>query len=802
MIKNYLATTLRNLSRNKTYATLNILGLALGITCSMLIFLVVKFELSFDTFHSKKDQLYRINTHVQFQGETGRLPNVPFPFIEALRNDLPEFKQATVTNYVSGGLVSINREGQAPARFQEENGITYIEPQFFDLFDYTWLEGNPQTSLKDPRSVVLTESQAMKYFNETSPIGKTLRLNNTYDLKVTGILKDFPANTDFPFNVLISHTTLKEVYSEETRNNWGNLNYTTQGFVVLPEGTNLKGLETKLSAFTRKYMDEEGAKSRSYVLQPLRTIHFDELYGNYNNRIVARQTIWALSLVGAFLLITACINFVNLATAQAVKRAKEIGVRKVLGSSRRQLFWQFIYETAFITTIALVVSIVLTQAALPALRELLGLEIYFTPLEEPVVIAFIIGLLVLVSILSGFYPAMILSGFNPIQALKSKFATQRTGSLSFRRGLVVLQFCISQVLIIGTLVVTSQMDYFQNKSLGFTKDAVLTVPLPGAQNLNFETMRSELKANPGVEEVSFSNLSISSAANQRTFFTFAKKGGAVESFVTSLKFGDEHFLEMHQVKLLAGRNFIKSDTIREFVVNEAMLRQLGIKSPEEAIGQYINLYDRIKAPIVGVVSDFHVTSLRENIDAVLMASSNRSYRTANIKLNATQMKEGITHVEQVWTKKYPEHVFSYQFLDQTIANFYREEQKTSALFRIFSGIAIFIGCLGLFGLISFITAQKTKEVGIRKVLGASATNITLLFFKEFAFLVVIAFLIAAPIAYYVMNSWLENFEYQVEVGVGVFIIAVGISLVIAACTVGYQSVKAALANPIKSLRNE
>jgi ABC-type antimicrobial peptide transport system permease subunit len=345
------------------------------------------------------------------------------------------------------------------------------------------------------------------------------------------------------------------------------------------------------------------------------------------------------------------------------------------------------------------------------------------------------------------------------------------------------------------------MEYFHNKPLGFDKEAVLTVPLAGTRDLNLETMRSALTSHPGIAKVSFSNLSVSSEGRQRTPFNYAKNG-AVEEFITDVKFGDEQYLDTYKLKLLAGRNYLQSDSIKEFVVNEALIKQLGIKTPEEAIGQTISLYGQIDAPIVGVVEDFHVTSLHEGIGACILAANRRSYRTINIKLNVAQMKEALVHVEKVWTRQYPENVFSYRFIDQTIASFYEEEQKTASLFKIFAGIAIFIGCLGLFGLISFITTQKTKEVGIRKVLGASAANITLLFFKEFALLVIVAFLIAAPVAYYLMSNWLQNFQYSIPLGAGIFVAAIAASLLIAALTVSYQSIKAALANPIKSLRNE
>jgi ABC-type antimicrobial peptide transport system permease subunit len=395
-----------------------------------------------------------------------------------------------------------------------------------------------------------------------------------------------------------------------------------------------------------------------------------------------------------------------------------------------------------------------------------------------------------------------LSGYHPIQALKNKQASRQTSGLSLRRGLVVVQFCISQVLIIGTIVVASQMDYFRSKSLGFDKEAVMTVNLPGTQQLNLETMRTQLMAHQGVENVSFSNSSVSSSERQRTFFTYKGDISLVDEFDADIKFGDAQYLETYKLTLLAGRNLLKGDTIREYIVNESLIKKLGIHTPEEAIGKYISLWGRVEAPIVGVVQDFHMASFRESIGACIITTLSRAYGTANIKLQVSQMQPAVSHVEKIWTKAYPEHVFGYEFIDQTIANFYRDEQKTARLFEVFAGIAIFIGCLGLFGLISFLTTQRTKEVGIRKVLGASMYNITLLFFKEFALLVLLAFLIASPIAYYLMHGWLENFEYSIDLSVGFFLISGVASLLIAALTVGYQTFKAALANPVKSLRSE
>ncbi len=797
MLKNYLKIAVRNLLRHKAYSFINIAGLAIGMACSLMLFLLIKFELSFDAFHRKAERLYRINTVVTRPEGKAYQTGTPSPFSAALRHDFPELEKVTVVDYDYEGLVTILEAGNAPVCYKEKSGVAFIEPDFFDMFDFAWSAGDPKT-LAEPNNVALTEALAKKYFPDGAAIGKTLRLNNKLDLKVTGILKDFPANTDFPFKLLISFVTAKSL--DRLSESWQNLRSNLQTYVLLPEHGSPQRLESQLPAFAKKYWYDE-TRPRAYTLQPLREIHFDARYGNFNDRTTSKATIGALALIGFFLVVTACINFVNLATAQAINRSKEVGVRKVLGANRVQLVSHFMGETLVITVLAVFVALVLNELFLPRVIKILGLIMPFNLSAEPAVIPFLIITTVVVSFLSGFYPALILSGFQPALALKSKSTTHQGRGLSLRRGLVVLQFVISQALIIGTLVITAQMDYFRSTELGFDKDAVVTVALPDHDRLKLETMRTQWLQSAAIQSVSFAYSSASSGDKWDTYFQY-KAGDRDEQHVANLKFADANYFRTYGLQLLAGRAYSASDTISELVVNEALVKQLGLVHPEEALGQHLSFWNKAEKPIVGVVRDFHLFSLHDKIAPCILAANQRVYREADIKINAPNLREGLRHIEKVWAAIYPENVFEYKFLDDTIAEFYAGEARMSQLFRLFSAIAILIGSLGLFGLVSFMAAQRTKEIGVRKVLGASVADIIGLFSKEFATLILIAFFIAAPIAYFAMNDWLENFAYRINLGLSVFLLTLIVTFVIAGITVGHRAVKAALANPVEALRYE
>jgi len=798
MFRNYLLTTLRKLNREKNHTAINVLGLALGITCCLFIFLIIQYELSFDRFHSKRERIYRIVTDEKINDLVSTTMGSPIPMAEALRVDFPNLEKVAAMFGNYSALFAITRANQTVARFQENDNVALVEPEFFEIFDFPWVVGNPQT-LAEPNCVALTESIAEKFFGDENPVGQTIRMDNQIDLKVTGIVKDLPLHTDLAVHVIISWKTLPQTGWEVK--SWGNLTSNVNTFVLLPPQYSASELQGKLPAFKNKYFpDATDMNKRVHRLQPLREIHHDGRYGNYGQRTISTTTLWALGLVGVFLLLTACINFINMATAQALNRAKEVGVRKVLGALRSQLVTQYLGETFVITTFAAILAIVFAELLLPSVNDLLRLQLAFALFGSFSVFSFLALLILIVGLLAGLYPALVLSRFLPALAIKSRTSTSTGGRLFLRRGLVVLQFVIAQMLIIGTLIVTQQMDYFRNKEMGFNQNAIITVPLPGNETMKLQTLRTRLAENRRVKSVTFG---FSSAVSSNSWDSNLRHTlhGNEEAFASDLKLADANYIPTYDLKLIAGRNYVASDTVFELVVNETFAQELGL-TPDDIIGKTFKLGRRPYLPVVGVVQDFHTRPLQEEIRPCLLAANWRAYYEAGIKIETANIKETLAHIEAAWRAAFPEFVFSYQFLDERIAGFYAEEQKMSQLFRVFAGIAIFIGCLGLFGLIAFMAAQKTKEIGVRKVLGASVQDILLLFGREFALLIALAFVFAAPAAYFVMRSWLESFAYRIDVGFGVFGLALGATLCIAACTIGYRAFKAASTNPVEALRYE
>jgi putative ABC transport system permease protein len=798
MLKNYLITTLRKLNRQKNYTAINVLGLALGMACCLFIFLIIQYELRFDRFHRKFDRIYRIVTEEKINDGISPTMGTPIPMAAALRQDFPNLEKVTVSFGEYGGLFAITRDDDTVQRFQENERVAFVEPEFFEIFDFPWIAGDPK-SLAEPNGVALTEEFAQKFFGSADPLGRTIRMDNQIDLKVIGVVKNFPIYTDFPFSVLISWKTLPQTGFEVE--SWGNLSSNVNTYVVLPPNYSAQELERQLVDFKEKYHpNSKDANKRVHKVQPLSEVHYDGRYGNYGQRAISKTTLWALGLIGVFLLITACINFVNMATAQAINRAKEVGVRKVLGAFRSQLITQYLGETFVITLLGAVLAVVLAELLLPTLNNVLKLKISLHLFGNLSVFSFLFFLIFAVSLLAGLYPAFVLSHFMPAQALKSKVSTATGGGLFLRRGLVVFQFIISQMLIIGTLIVTNQMDYFRNKEMGFDQNAVVTVPLPANEATKLQTLRAQLLQNSRIKNVT---MSYSSAASGNTWDTNLRHtlNGPEETFASDLKFADVNYIPTYGLKLVAGRNYVASDTVSELVVNETFARKLGY-APQDLIGKTFKLGRRSYMPIVGVVQDFHTRPLQEEIRPCLLAANRRAYYEASIKIEAQDMKEALLHIEKVWNATFPEFVYNFEFLDQRLADFYQEEQKMSQLFRAFAAIAIFIGCIGLLGLISFVAAQRTKEIGVRKVLGASVVDILGLISKEFAGLIAVAFFVAAPVAYFAMNNWLENFAYRINIGLGVFLSTIVVTFIIAAITVGYRAAKAALANPVESLRYE
>ena len=803
MIYNYLKTAWRNLLRNKSYMLINVLGLTVGIAACLLIFMVVRFETSFDNFHPKRNNVYRVVSEFETEDGVSHSPGAPFPVIPALRIDFPQMKQ------VAGIMQSINDQVTIPTddatpqkKFLES--FYFAEPQFFSLFNFPWLAGDPKTSLTDPGNVVITRKLAEKYFTDwKSAMGKTITRNNKEVYKISGILENVPANTDFPLTHVASYSSIKNTNVARNLNDWISTFSGSYAFVEMPDNYSVEQFNKDLRNFVKKHKPVEYQKDK-LIAQPLTAIHFDDEFGTYGGHTFSKSLITALILIGIFLLVIACVNFINLATAQAVNRAKEVGVRKVLGSNRQQLAFQFLSETGLITFIALLIAIIVAMVTLPFLNKLLETSMTFSFVKEPALIVFLLATGLVVTLLSGLYPAFVISGYNPINALKSKVAARSGSGITLRRGLVILQFTIAHILIIGMIIVVSQMRFFKNATLGFDKASIINVPLPNdsISKLAFTPLHNQLKQNPNILHASFSFASPSADGNWQSDFRYDHSAKNL-NWTANLKWADTGYFATYNLKFVAGRPYYHSDTVREFVINETLMRKLGVRDPQQAIGKELNFWDgSMVGPIVGVVRDFNSYSLREPMAPVVLGTFRDVYQTINIKIKPGKDKETLAFVEQHWNKAFPDYVYEHRFLDETIAGFYRQENQLSILYRIFAGIAIFISCLGLYGLVSFMAAQRTREVGIRKVLGASTGNIVYLLSKEFSLLIIIAFAIAGPIAWYIMHNWLQNYTYRVNMGVSVFLAAIIGSMIIAWITVGHRAIKAALVNPVKSLRTE
>lgn len=803
MIKNYFKTAFRNLWRNRNFAGINVAGLAVGIAVCLVIFLIIRFELSFDEFHSNKNRIYRLLSVSRNEDGERKSAGVPYPVPTTLHNDFPSMLSTAVYSDRDDQIVIPDESNKGiQKKFKEEGGVFFVEPSFFKIFDFPLIAGEHH-SLKEPNTAVLTKSTAERYFGDWKlAIGKTFRRNSKDLFKITGIMADPPPNTDLQVKIAASYATIKDFV---TSTDWISVASNHGCYILLPENATPSAMNSQVAAFFKKYhkSDEPEARRNNLEIQSLSQVHYDADAGNFIDRTVSKNMINTMWLIAAFILLIACVNFINLSTAQAFNRAKEVAVRKVLGGNRKQLKLQFYSETAIITLLAILLAVGITYASLPYLESVVSLPLSLNFARNPVIILFLLATGLVVVLLAGFYPAIILSRFNPVTALKSKAAAISAKGVSLRRGLVVFQFVIAQALIIGTLIIVQQMDYFKSKSMGFDKDAIVNVAFPqdSVSKAKLDYLKNRLTGIDGVKSVSFSFASPADDGNWSSNFRFDHADKETD-WSANLKWADADYLKTYSIPLVAGRNLIPSDTAREFLVNETLLKRLGITDPQQALNKEIDLWGQMKFSIVGVVKDFNVMSLRRALVPVLITTVKDFYGTAGIKLQTKDMAGTLKKVGDVWSQVYPDFVYEQKFLDSKIENFYTQERKLSNLYKIFAALAIFLSCLGLYGLASFMAVQKIKEVGIRKVLGASVSNIIFLFSKEFLLLIGIAFLIATPLAYYFMHDWLQDFVYRVNISWWVIALSGLIAVAVAMLTISFKAVKAAVANPVKSLRSE
>ena len=796
MLKNYFKIAWRNIKRNKSYAFINVIGLSLGVACGIIIFTLVTYHLSFDNFHKNKDRIYRLVTEWHDEN-VGHSEAVPQPLGKAFRTDFSfAEKTARAVDY-ENTLISLPAD-KDNKKFKEQKGVVFAEPEFFDIMNFPLLKGNPQTVLVQPNEAIVTEKIAHKYFGNEDAMGKTLRFNNKINFTITGILKDIPSNTDRQQEIYLSYTNLREHNSwVASDSSWGGVYSGSKCYTLLKTGVTMAQVNKAFPLIIKKFYSGRDLKVWQFKLQPLSDIHFNPDFDGSADK----KYLWALSFIGLFLIITACVNFINLATAQALNRSKEIGIRKVLGSIRSQLFWQFIAETALITIIAVFVAYGLAELSIPLLNQLLQSDMHlhlFASLQLPV---FLLLLTIVVIFLSGSYPGLILARFQPVLALKSKLSQKHIGGFSLRRVLVVTQFAISQILIIGTIVIAGQMHYSNSSDLGFNKDAIVMLPLPSNDKTKMTTLRTRLSGVGGVEKISLCWQAPAAGSNNNTGVRYDNRAED-EHWGINLKSADDQYLSTFGIKLAAGRNVFPSDTAREFVVNETFVKKLNIGSPQEVIGKKIRIGGDLTAPIVGVIKDFYNYSFHSEIAPVCIFTDYKNYANCAVKIGGKNIQPALASFEKIWNETYPEYLYNYQFLDDRIKSFYDQDTMMLKLIESFAFIAILIGCLGLYGLVSFMAVRKTKEIGVRKVLGAGIQNILWLFGKEFTRLLLIAFVIAAPLGWWAMHAYLQDFKYRIPIGPGIFLLAILATFLIAAITVGYRSVKAALTNPVKSLRSE
>nr|WP_067061765.1 ABC transporter permease [Mucilaginibacter sp. L294] len=803
MFKNLFKTAWRNVLRNKSYTFINIVGLGSGISICLMIFVLIQFHLSFDNFHAKKDRIYRMLTEYHhadskdvFYG-SGIARGIPQTF----KTDLPEIEAyAPILHNDNEQIQVLNANGQIDKKFKE-TGVFATTPSFFKIFDFPLIQGDANTALKNPNSVLLTKETAQKYFgNWQQAMGKTIKWDNKEVLKVTGILAPIPQNSDFQFKVVFSLGTgrtaamLKSTDYNSTGTYYG-------CYVLAPAGMTEAQLTGKLLALMKKYRAPDNKDSE--IAQPLSKVHFDNKAGNYSNKTITPQMINMLWMIAFFILVIACVNFVNLATAQTVNRAKEVGIRKVLGGNRGQLQLQFLTETFVIVLISLILSAGISAVGITFIGKIMDLPLATGMLLQFKVVAFMVLLAVVVTLVAGFYPSMVLSGFNPINALKSKLALKTPKGISLRHALVVFQFVIAQGLIICTIIIVKQMNYFTHESMGFAKDAIVNVPFPSdsASISKLAYLKKKLIDINGVEEVSLSsNVPAGEDANW-TMFTYENAPKPVD-FYSIIKMADEEYIPTYQLQLAAGRNVAASDTIREFLVNEALTQKLGLVKPEDALNKQLALGKFAKGRIVGVLKNYHNRSFKDDYAPMLITTLKNQYEISNIKLSSANISTSLKGIEKLWNEVYPDYAFEYQFMDQRIATFYKQENQLSQIYECFAVVAILLSCLGLYGLASFMAVQRIKEVGIRKVLGSSVGAIVYLFSKEFVILIGIGFAIASPITWYLMNQWLQDYIYRIHIHWSIFLLSGIIAMGIALATVSYQLIKAALVNPVKSLRSE
>ncbi|HYE55421.1 MAG TPA: ABC transporter permease [Chitinophagaceae bacterium] len=813
MLKSYITVAWRNFWKNKVFSLINLLGLAIGISAALVIYLIVSHDLSFDKFHKDGDRIYRVVSDMRFPGQDFKNSGVPAPLPDAARKELTGVETVAAFHLFNYDVkVNIPSARGKAAEYKKEDNIIFTDDNYFKLIPYKWLAGSPEV-MTQPYKLVLTKSRAEKYFGKTSDpskwVGQPVHFNDTIITTVAGIVNDLEETTDFTFREFISLATAhnnKGLSESFGFTEWGSINSSSQLMVKLAKGTKPDQVNRQFASIRKKNTKPSPDTDVKHRLQPLSDIHFNGDYDNFDQRQAHLPTLYGLSLVAVFLLMLGCINFINLTTAQAAQRAKEIGIRKTMGGSKKQLVLQFLSETFLTTLLATMLSVAITPGILEIFSDFIPAELSFQPFQEPRVIMFLVLLVVLVGILSGFYPALVLSRFRPVTVLKNQaFAgTAKTRSFWIRKTFTVSQFVIAQVFIMATIVVSKQVSFSLNKELGFKKDAIVYFSIPWREHPDKgRVLHQQLQSVPGIQMISLAGTPPASPSTGSQTMKFMDGNKEIESTV-EVKNADSNYFRLYQMKLAAGRTFVLSDTETEYVVNETFARSMGFKDPAEIVGKFIKRNDKL-VPIVGVLRDFHTKSTHVPIKPLAFSMNKHNNAVFSIALQpgtGESWQSTLKQVEALWKQTYPEHDFDYKFFDESIAAFYDSERNMARLLMWATGLAIFISCLGLLGLVIYTTHQRVKEIGIRKVLGASVAQIVSLLSTDFVKLVLLAFVLAVPLTWLGMYKWLENFAYRTDLSWWIFLLGGGIMLIIAVITLSIQTIRSAMANPADNLRTE
>jgi len=824
MIKNYFKIALRGFWKHKLFTLINIIGLSIGISTALIIYLIVNFDLTFDKFHKDSDRIYRVSSNFSFQGEKGFNGGVCGPLAGAVKSQVPGVEVAAPFFCLSSPNVFIPGNKGVPVRFKNQDNVILADNAYFKIFNYKWLAGNPESALNAPNQCVLTSDQAEKYFSGI-PYSRMIGKIVTYDTiktTVAGVVETLKANSDLAFHDFVSYSTAtlgvnQSLADQLQLKEWESTNSASQLFIKLSAKASPVRIEKQLNEILKKASPprpESKGTTHGFLLQPLSDLHFNEKLGIFDSspRVANEKTLYFLLAIGVFLLLLGCINFINLTTAQATQRTKEIGIRKTMGSGRRQLIFQFLSETFLITLSAVIISVAFTPVVLKLFADFIpkGLK---ADLLQANLILFLILLTAVVSLASGFYPAIVLSGYKPSLVLKNQTSSNssKTRNAWLRKSLTVTQFIIAQFFIMATVLVSKQIYFALHKDLGFKKDAIITVDSPWKNRTadKNKVFLNTLHTMTQVEMVSVGGAPPSSGSTNSTLVTY-KDGKKEIKTEVQLKFGDENYMKIYRLKLLVGRGLRAGDSSKSVVINANYAKVLGFRNPGEAIGKTLDHFNGVKTlQIVGVAADFYQKSLHEPIKPLALYYGAGSWQTGTFHIalkpespGGNEWKTTIAAMGKTWKEIYPDDDFGYNFFDESIAKFYEEEQHTSKLLTWATGLSIFISCLGLLGLAIYTTNQRTKEIGVRKVLGATVAQIVTLLSTELVLLIFLAFAIVTPVAWWAMNKWMQGFTDRTTISWWIFAASGAGMLIAAIFTSGFQTVRAAIANPVKSLRSE